>query len=217
MAPRSGTSAVRIIATTVAIACSLPGSSVAHAAQSDVVRPRDGIEILSDDAVAQFGLRDAGVGTQWVMVTEEARRDGSFDPRLGQSSTVDGTYREFVLVPKRAQLSTTPSVGSAAACKVSTYHSGPHRVYYSHAHKYGPRSYAWGESSAGCRYSTAFTIRMRENHGYYKPTVGTPAGEQARPGGGRVTVYTYYSGLTQCETYFSTAFSVHSERVRVCP
>lgn len=200
----------------VTAAASLLGHAVAIAAPS----VSDGAasaqaQVLSDSAAREFGLPAAGAREQWVGVAEEVRADTSFDPKLGRSITTTGTYREFVLAPHGVEAMSAQAV-AAAGCSVNTYHSGPHRVYYSHAYKYGPRSYAWAQMSSGCTYMTSVSVRIREDHGIYTPTVARGSAK-AYPGEGRRTAYAYYSGLGKCETYWSTAFGWNSKKVRVCP
>lgn len=210
------TGAARKIAVVARVIATMLGASAAGVPPREEGPQDQQVEVLSESDVKAFGLPPVSSREQWVQLKEEVRTETTFDARLGRNVTAPGTYREFAVVSDTADALSVQSVVAAAGCTVSTHLSAPHRVYYSTAHKYGPRAYAWAQVSSGCAYSKNVYVQMREIQPILQPRVGSGS-ITAAPGAGRKTAYAYYSGLTRCENYVSYAFQEQSGRVRVCP
>lgn len=173
--------AARKLAVMAGVIAAFMGTSAAGAAPRKGSSQDQQVEVLSERDAKSFGLPPVSAREQWVQLKEEVRTETTFDARLGRNVTATGTHREFAVVPDTADALNSQSVVAAAACSVNTYASAPHRVYYSHAHKYGPRAYAWAEVSSGCTYKTTVSLYMREHQVILQPKVAS-ASIAAYPG-----------------------------------
>jgi hypothetical protein len=135
----------------------------------------------------------ASTSTDMVTVSKTPKTITYFNEELGETITTTGveTVTVDAATAQRMTLKGTTANSSiqAAGCAVTHFLGNPTKRRQSTApYTNYVTGTTYSEASAGCTYGDGDFIRLREDHGIYKPTIET-AWTDPKPGGGRSYAY----------------------------